>query len=154
MWLIKRRATLTKDNMIKRRWNGDPTCRFCNSVETIDHLFFQCPITRVVWGIIASCIGAANIPNNIQQFWNWITNHIPNYKHIHTFGLAVVCWAVWKARNKACFEKKMIKHPAEILCHACSFMSFWSGLYMPDFQTQLTEGVKVLLASACRILAT
>lgn len=154
LWLLEKGATLTKDNMVKRNWNGDPTYRFCCAVETIDHLFFQCPTTRVVWGIIAHCIGASNIPINLHQFWNWITICLPNVKHIHTFGLAAICWATWKDRNKACFEKKIIKHPAEIVCQACSFMMFWSGLYIPDFQTQLAEGVKVLLSSACRILAS
>jgi hypothetical protein len=37
------------------------------------------------------------------------------------FGIAAVCWAIWKTRNKACFENKMIKHPAEVLCYACAF---------------------------------
>lgn len=69
LWLLERRATLTKDNMLKRKWTGDPTCRFCDEIETTDHLFFQCPIARVVWSITAHCIGANNIPINIDQYW-------------------------------------------------------------------------------------
>jgi len=34
-------AILTKDNLIKRRWSGTPTCYFCNSDENIQHLFFS-----------------------------------------------------------------------------------------------------------------
>lgn len=154
LWLLERGATLTKDNMIKRNWVGDPTCRFCSNVETTDHLFFQCPTAKVVWAGVAQCIGATNIPLNIKQYWLWADTHFPNCKQIHGFGIAAICWAIWKARNKACFERKLIKHPAEIICHACSFMSFWTGLYKPDFQSQLTEGVKMLLSAACRILAS
>lgn len=50
MWLLQTGATLTKDNMLKRKWQGDPTCRFCMATETVDHLFFQCPTAKVVLG--------------------------------------------------------------------------------------------------------
>lgn len=154
LWLLERNATLTKDNMVKRKWTGDPSCRFCKEVESVDHLFFQCPIAHAVWGITAICLGANNTPNNIRQFWSWIALALPNGQSVHTFGLAAICWAIWKTRNNACFEGKLIKHPAEIICYACSFMNYWTGLYKTDFQAQITDGVKVLLAMACRILVS
>lgn len=40
------------------------------------------------------------------------------------WGIAPICWAIWKNRNKACFEKKAIKNPLEIMCHACALMNF------------------------------
>lgn len=40
LWLIMNDAILTKDNMLKRKWVGDPTCYFCNQDETLSHLFF------------------------------------------------------------------------------------------------------------------
>lgn len=154
LWLLENDATLTKENMVKRKWVGDPSCRFCDSVETTEHLFFQCPTAKVVWSIVAICLGANNIPMNIQQFWNWADHYLPNHKHTHGFGVAAICWATWKARNKACFERKLIKHPAEILLHACAFLNFWTGLFKQDVQEQLAKGVKVLLSTACRILAS
>jgi hypothetical protein len=50
MWLVEQGAILTKDNMLKRNWHGDPTCYFCDQPENMEHLFFQCPVARVVWG--------------------------------------------------------------------------------------------------------
>lgn len=140
--------------MVRRKWVGDPTCRFCEAAGTADHLFFQCPTAKVVWGIVAVSLGVTNIPNNISQFWNWIARHLPNINQIHSFGLAAICWAIWKARNKGCFEAKIIKHPVEIICHACSLMLYWTGLHKADFQAQLMEGVNTLLSMACRMLAS
>lgn len=154
LWLLELGATLTKENMIKRNWVGDPTCRFCDAVETTYHLFFQCPTAKVVWGITAGCLGATDIPTNVKQYWKWVEKYLPNCKQTHVFGLAVICWPIWKARNKACFERKLIKHLAEINCHACSFMNFWTGLFKTDLQSQMTEGIKVMLSAAYRILAT
>jgi hypothetical protein len=41
MWLIEQGVILTKDNMVRKNWHGDPTCYFYNSPETIDHLFLN-----------------------------------------------------------------------------------------------------------------
>jgi hypothetical protein len=41
--------------MIRRRWKRYPACYFCGMYETVDHLFFQCPVAKFVWGMIAMC---------------------------------------------------------------------------------------------------
>lgn len=124
LWLLAKKATLTKDNMVKRKWAGDPTCRFYDATETVDHLFFQCPTAKVVWGLIAICLGANTVPSNICQFWRWMEINLPGGKHCYTLGLTATCWAIWKTRNKACFEYKLIKHPAEIMYYVCSLLKF------------------------------
>jgi hypothetical protein len=48
--LLKNNVLLTKDNMVKRKWTGNPICMFCNQTETANHLFFQCCVARYVWG--------------------------------------------------------------------------------------------------------
>jgi hypothetical protein len=40
LWMVANNAILTKDNMIKRKWAGDPTCYFCPFDETMSHLLF------------------------------------------------------------------------------------------------------------------
>jgi hypothetical protein len=39
MWLIQLNAILTKDNLARRKWQGDKKCSFCNEDESIVHLF-------------------------------------------------------------------------------------------------------------------
>jgi anaerobic selenocysteine-containing dehydrogenase len=41
MWLMSNGAVLTKDNMLRRNWVGDPECYFCDNNESIEHLFFK-----------------------------------------------------------------------------------------------------------------
>ena len=53
MWLMANDAILTKDNLIKRKWVGNPKCYFCDLDESINHLFFTCPVAKVIWGVIA-----------------------------------------------------------------------------------------------------
>jgi len=106
LWLLENKAVLTKDNLIKRNWVGDPSCYFCSENENLDHLFFLCPIAKVVWGMIAMCLGASNIPRNLLQYKNWIKNWLPDGQPVYTLRLVAACWTIWKRRNEACFEKK------------------------------------------------
>jgi len=75
---------------------------------------------------------------------------LPGGVFVYHFIFAAITWAIWKCRNKACFDSKLIKHPVEIIHHACSFMSYWSGLYPPEMQGKILEGVKALLACVHR----
>jgi hypothetical protein len=57
-----------------------------------------------------------------MQYWPWIQKALPGGEKVSMFGLAAFCWAIWKARNRACFEKKMIKNKSEVIYSACVFM--------------------------------
>lgn len=151
-WLLENNAILTRDNMVKTKWAGKSTCVFCDQLETIEHLFFQCIVARCVWGIIGISLGTSCIPSNIAQYKNRIQRIFPQGKLTHHFGFSAICWTIWKSGNKVVFDKKSIKHPVEIIVHTCAFMLYWAGLFKPDFAGGVTEGIKVLLAIAQRVL--
>jgi hypothetical protein len=153
LWLMTNEAILTKDNLRKRNWQGDPSCVFCDCVETISYLFFQCPVARVIWLVVAKCFGASNIPMNLEQCWLWCEKWLPYGKKFHPWGVATICWAIWKCRNKAVFEKKLTKSPLEIIYHACALMVYWSGLYAELDKDQLMEDANTMLRVAKEILA-
>ena len=58
MWLISHNVILTKDNLLKRKWQGDPKCRFCPENETITHMFFECSMAKFVWSLVAMVVGS------------------------------------------------------------------------------------------------
>jgi hypothetical protein len=41
--------------MARRNWQGPQDCYFCGDPETNDHLLFQCPIAKVIWGVVVMC---------------------------------------------------------------------------------------------------
>ena len=83
IWLMTNNAVLTKDNMIKRKLLGDSNCMFCSQPETVDHLFFTCPVAKVIWGVIAQLLGANNIPSSLSQCWNWCDKWLPSGRKFH-----------------------------------------------------------------------
>lgn len=58
LWLLLKDSVLTKDNLKKRGWKkGNETCQFCDKKESIQHLFFDCPMTRLGmwWHVLLVC---------------------------------------------------------------------------------------------------
>jgi hypothetical protein len=152
MWLLEQRVVLTKENMFKRNCHGNPDCYFCGALESNDHLFFSCPIAKVVWGVIACCFQQRTRPANYDQYWVWIKSALPGGEQVYMLGVAAICWATWKARNKACLEKKLIKNPNEIIYSTCSFMHYWTGLYPEGMQQTISEGIDLMLRTAVKML--
>jgi hypothetical protein len=48
MWFVHRKEILTKDNLVKRNWQGSSKYCFCDHEETVQHLFIQCPFAKIV----------------------------------------------------------------------------------------------------------
>jgi hypothetical protein len=71
MWLLEQKAVLTKDNMLRRKWQGSPACYFCGEPESNGHL------AKVVWGVIARCFGQTTRPMCYGQYWQWIEIVLP-----------------------------------------------------------------------------
>jgi hypothetical protein len=52
LWYLKNGVVLTEDNLVKIQWKGCIKCYFCTEQETIQHLFFDCLMDRLMWGIV------------------------------------------------------------------------------------------------------
>jgi hypothetical protein len=60
LWYFKNGVVLPKDNLVKRQWKGCTKCCFCTDQETIQHLFFDCPVARLMWGLFVLHLGLQN----------------------------------------------------------------------------------------------
>lgn len=68
LWYRRRGVILTKDNLAKRNWQGNQQCCFCHENETIQHLFFDCPFTRMAWATVYAAWGLPK-PRNISNIF-------------------------------------------------------------------------------------
>ena len=139
--------------MIRRNWNGDPSCYFCHQPESVTHLLFTCSVAKVVWATITTCLGANDIPTSFQQSWKWCEKWIPKGKQFFAVGIAAVCWSIWKMRNKICFEGKKFHNPIEIVFHACALTKFWAGLQKEVDKGTLIQGVDAMFKIAVQLLS-
>lgn len=150
LWLIWHNTIATIDNMSKRKWQGDTKCRFCEEQESIHHLFFGSSAAKYLWGVVSLTIGARSRPGFFAQYFWWISQLLPISRNLQMVGVAAICWVIWKLRIHACFEKKLIRSPAEIVCYSCAFMMYWAGLQSENDQTNLLAGSVVLQQEALR----
>ena len=90
---MENKVVLTKDNMKRKNWPGDPSCCFCSQIETVDHLFFQCLVAKVTLGIVGHCLGATEIPQTTLQYRVWINKWLSSGVVVQHFGFAAICWA-------------------------------------------------------------
>jgi hypothetical protein len=148
LWMIWHNAIATKDNLLKRNWHGNASCQFCNCPESISHIFFSCPAAKFVWSAVGKLIGARTRPGSFTQFFWWIPRFIPASRNTQIAGLAAICWAIWKLRNRACFDHKLIKDPVELISYSTVFMKYWAGLHGEKDAEDLRLGADGLLKLA------
>ncbi len=124
MWLLIKGNVLTKDNLIKRGWKkGNDLCQFCEQKETIQHMFLECPVVRFTWNIVICAFNMKLIKDLKHMLSSWIQTCDKTTKQLMLVGVAAVIWAIWKARNKACFDHVLPNSPMVIyqkLYHSCS----------------------------------
>jgi hypothetical protein len=68
LWYLKNGVVLTKDNLVKRQWKGCTKCCFCDVPESIQHLFFDCPMAKLMWGIVSFTFGIKK-PTNVGHLF-------------------------------------------------------------------------------------
>jgi hypothetical protein len=60
MWYLIKGVVQTKDNVQKRNCQGSKKYAFCDSDETIQHLFISCHYARFMWRLVYRSLGLSN----------------------------------------------------------------------------------------------
>ncbi|KAL5712051.1 hypothetical protein ACHQM5_014259 [Ranunculus cassubicifolius] len=89
--------------------NIESSCHFCHdSIETPEHLFFDCMWTKRIW--FALHLNIENVPSHVKDnpIRHWI-NHFINTTNSKDFYLYGYAWlftlhTIWKIRNSIVFE--------------------------------------------------
>ncbi|KQK14103.1 hypothetical protein BRADI_1g14325v3 [Brachypodium distachyon] len=95
-------------------------------------------------------LGLNSRPSCFTHYFWWHATYTNIGRNCQVIGLAAICWAIWKLRDRACFEKKLIRSPVETICLACSFLKYWPGLQGGDDDTRLCIGADILQREALK----
>jgi hypothetical protein len=135
MWFLYRKVILTKDNLAKRNWNGCKKCAFCDSDESINHLFFYCPFARLVWRVIQFTFNIPPPTNVTNMFGNWLNGvHKKDKSRIHV-GICALMWAMWNCRNNVVFNKCSNVNFLQVIRMVTHWIQDWSYL-LPEAQRE------------------
>uniref|UniRef100_A0A803P6E4 RNase H type-1 domain-containing protein n=1 Tax=Cannabis sativa TaxID=3483 RepID=A0A803P6E4_CANSA len=67
-----------------------------NDDETVDHVLVDCSFSRQCWQQFSSLSGSAGV-----YFVDWFLSMASSFSSSGLGSVAVICWAIWKARNDA-----------------------------------------------------
>jgi hypothetical protein len=107
LWLLYREVILIKDNLVKRNWHGNIMCCFCDSFETIQHLFFDYVLTKFIWRVIQITFGLSTPMNIKHVFGGWVQRMNERQK-VTIYRNGVMFWSIRLSRNDKVFNKTSI----------------------------------------------
>jgi hypothetical protein len=148
MWFLHRKVILTKDNLIKRNWNGQESCCFCDNKESIQHLFFDCPLAKIIWRVIHMTFGLEPPKNVNNLFGNWLKG-IPKKDLIQVrVGVCAIIWAIWNTRNDFIFNKPKKHSFMQVIPLATHWIRMWSYLQQEEQREAMDSGCNRLEMAA------
>src|SRR4051812_9467764 len=104
MWFLKNKVLLIKDNLAKRQWMGCQKCCFCDSLESIEHLFLYCPFARIIWRMMFFAFDITPPTNINNMFDNCLHGVDKQNKSRIRIGVSALCWSIWNTRNDFVFN--------------------------------------------------
>jgi len=95
----------------------DNYCVLClGSVETIDHLYFQCPFSAYLWRLSRLKLGITSATGSLLDEVTLISNQFKQRNNTSILAKLVfssVVWHIWKERNARIFQKES-KHKIQV----------------------------------------
>ncbi|XP_060217918.1 putative acyl-activating enzyme 19 isoform X2 [Lycium barbarum] len=107
-WVALKRACLTLDNLMKRKFHLANRCYMCHCTsETINHLFLHCPVATDVWNMFLTLFGLQwVIPHTVREVFvcwsSWKVGQV--IRRIWSMVPACILWCLWLERNQRCFH--------------------------------------------------
>ena len=94
MWFVHKQVILTKDNLLKRRWVGSSCCCFCVHDETIQHLFLDCPLVKLLWRSVHIAFNITPPVSIDALFGMWLNGVLPHIASSIRIEICTLLWAI------------------------------------------------------------
>ncbi|KAL0458446.1 UNVERIFIED_CONTAM: hypothetical protein Slati_0471800 [Sesamum latifolium] len=107
MWRLCMGALPTLENLGRRKLGIVTLCPICDSqVETVTHIFLQCPFARQIWAL--SCIPWKCLSEWNQGVENWIMQVVREVSVVDKDRFFTLCWIIWQKRCKKLMENRQL----------------------------------------------
>jgi hypothetical protein len=144
-WMMWHDRVETGEQLKRRKGKGSEFCKYCGKLETLDHLFFKCPISQLLWVWVRINMRWGQRPislTNYQDMMNY--GEVDRSKSVNLFIIASISWSVWKTRNDWVFNNNLIKSPKSIAYMALGFMKQWKILLKTKDQQLMEDAIHKL----------
>jgi hypothetical protein len=138
LWRILNNSLPVRTELNQRGVNCPLLCPRCNSkLETVNHLFMDCPNTlKVSFGSSLSI----RIPKSSERtFGDWLYDIITTKDTQVVSHIAALTYSIWHARNQAVFEDVMISEAAIIQRAQSSLQAYHQANSLQSSQPSLVQ---------------
>ena len=104
----------------------------------IQHLFFDCRFTRMVWAPVYAAWGIPKPRNMANMFGSWLNRVPKDFKPVVLVGTAALYWSVWLCRNGVVFDNKQ-SFFFHVVFSTTHWLRTWAILQRPSSQEMLVE---------------
>lgn len=144
---------LTKDNLHKRNWRGSKKCGFCIKEETIQHLFIDCPLARLIWWVVGCAFNLAPPLSITNMFGHWLAEIPKILKSQLLVGASALCWSIWLCRNDVVFNTKMVTNPLQVIFLIGHCLRAWAQMQKSNQKESMLAGSERLEVVAKQIFS-
>lgn len=138
LWLVLWGRLATKDRLVLFNIAVDPVCVFCHhSPETLDHLYFECPVLQRAWSSLLAWLGRRAYVGNLRVEMPSICNDVKGKNVTHRFYkvlLTEFIYVIWIEQNRRIFHgvaadlQCLLRQVAQVsVCH-CSLQQKMQAL--------------------------
>ena len=103
----------------------------------IQHLFFDCRFTRMVWASVNAAWGIPKPHNMPSMFGSWLNGILKEYKPLVLLGAAVLCLSVRLCRNAVVFDNKKNLFFLQVIYSTTHWLRTWAILQKLTLQDKL-----------------
>jgi hypothetical protein len=101
----------------------DKTCLFCNELEYVLHLFFECCVAQLLWKTVSEISDLPLIKDFESLGMIWVRG---KRFRVHNVLTSAMVWSIWKTRNNLCFQGTVwTKVEAVLACTPSSSGAGW-----------------------------
>ncbi|VFQ88357.1 unnamed protein product [Cuscuta campestris] len=115
-WMALRKRLPTKVNL--SFVDMDRKCSLCNEgEETIDHLFFECTISKAIWKNIRDWLHISPALSTIERYMKWVCRRHGQHGDVgKLWKLSTISTIhhIWKLRNAVYFDNQAVNKDATI----------------------------------------
>ena len=113
---------------------------FCDSSESIDHLFISCQLACFVWRVIHFIFNISPPTNVTDLFGNWLNGVDKKTKSHITIGVCALLWAIWNCHNDVVFNKSSNANFLQVMHRAAYWIHMWFFLLLVDQLVAMDTG--------------
>ncbi|KAK4711927.1 hypothetical protein R3W88_006440 [Solanum pinnatisectum] len=109
LWLAIQNRLATVDRLMKFGIQVPPDCAFCGAtLETFDHLYFECLSTRALWRRLCHWMGMYRSIQDWKAELEWVcmlAKRKTGIAEIIVSVFSMLVYSIWRERNKIRFQK-------------------------------------------------